>query len=108
MNQYRWDTVKKEAMGPLLSRQAIHTETMTLGRFEFQKGATVPRHSHINEQISTVHSGTVKFTVDGNDVILKAGESLHIPSNVPHSGEALEDSLVFEVFSPPRADWIAK
>lgn len=108
MNQYRWDAVEKEALSPLLSRQAIHSETMTLARFEFRKGGTVPEHSHHNEQITTLHSGKVKFRVGGKDVLLNSGESLHIPANLPHSAEAIEDSIAFEVFSPPRSDWQKK
>ena len=108
MNQYRWDTVEKEQLTPLMQRQAIHSETMTLARFEMHKGGTVPEHSHHNEQITTIHSGRVRFRVGGKEVILQPGESLHIPANLPHSAEALEDSLAFEVFSPPRTDWMRK
>jgi quercetin dioxygenase-like cupin family protein len=108
MNQYRWDTVEKEPISPLITRQAIYGETMTLARFEVRKGGTVPNHSHHNEQITTVHGGRVRFLLDGKEVILQPGESLHIPANLPHSAEALEDSLMFEVFSPPRHDWLKK
>lgn len=108
MNQYRWDTVEKEQLSPLMSRQAIHSETMTLARFEMRKGGTVPEHSHHNEQITTIHAGRVRFLLGRKEVILNSGESLHIPAHLPHSAEALEDAIAFEVFSPPRADWLKK
>ncbi len=79
---------------------------MTIARFEIRKGAAVPEHSHPNEQIATIQSGSVRFTVGGETVILRAGESLSIPPNVPHSAEALEDSTAVETFSPPRRDWM--
>src|SRR5579883_3022541 len=108
MNQYCWETIEKEQLSPLLARQAIHSETMTLARFEMRKGGGVPEHSHANEQITTIHAGRVRFLLDGKEIILITGESLHIPAHVPHSAEALEDAIAFEVFSPPRHDWMKK
>lgn len=103
---YRWDGVKKEQINPLLARQAIHGEVLTVARFEMSKGCVIPQHSHSNEQISMVQSGRAKFTVDGNDVVLTGGDTLHILPNLVHSAEALEDSVVVELFSPRREDWI--
>jgi quercetin dioxygenase-like cupin family protein len=106
--QYRWDQVAKEQMDPRSTRQAIHGKNMTVARFEISKGGGVPTHHHPNEQISLVQSGRVKFILDGAEWIVGAGEVLEIPPNVPHSGEALEDAVVVELFSPPREDWIKK
>ena len=50
--------------------------------------------------------GTLKFVINGEEIILRTGEVLHIPSNVVHSAEALEDTLDLDVFSPPRQDWL--
>ncbi len=105
MQHYRWNEVEKKQINPLTIRQVIHGETMTIARFDLRKGAAVPEHSHHNEQIATVQSGSLRFTVAGEPVVLHAGESLCIPPHVPHSAEALEDSLVVETFSPPRDDW---
>jgi len=71
-----------------------------------RQGATVPEHSHHNEQITTIESGRVKFRINGQELILESGESLHIPAHVPHSAEALQDCVAVDVFSPPREDWI--
>lgn len=90
----------------MVTRQVIHGETMTLARFEVRKGASLPEHSHVNEQISTLESGRGRFVVGGREVIVSAGESLRIPPNVPHSVEFLEDSVATDIFSPPREDWI--
>jgi len=106
MELHRWSDVKKEQLGPLVMRQVIHGETMTLARFEVRKGAVLPEHSHVNEQISTFERGRGRFVLGGREVIVSAGESLRIAPNVPHSIECLEDSVVMEVFSPPREDWI--
>jgi quercetin dioxygenase-like cupin family protein len=103
---FTWDDIKKEQINDLMKRQAIHGENLTICRMEMQVGALVGSHSHHNEQISTVQSGSVKFTVDGQDVVLKAGDVLQIHSNRVHSAQALEESIVIETFAPRRDDWI--
>jgi quercetin dioxygenase-like cupin family protein len=103
---FTWDDVKKEQINDLMKRQAIHGESMTICRMEMQPGCVVGTHSHHNEQISMVEKGSVKFTVDGQDVVLKAGEVLQIHSNRVHSALALEESVLVETFAPRRDDWI--
>ena len=106
MQVFRWDEVQKEQMNPLLARQVIHTENMTLSRLELKKGCLVPEHSHVNEQLSTAVTGSMKFVLAGKEIILRAGETLQIPPNVPHWVEALEDTVGLDLFSPRREDWI--
>jgi quercetin dioxygenase-like cupin family protein len=103
---YQWNEIKREQVNTLLARQAIHGEAMTVARLEMGSGCVVPQHSHHNEQISMVEKGRVKFTVNGEEVILNAGDVLHILPNLTHSAEALEDSIAVELFSPRRDDWI--
>jgi quercetin dioxygenase-like cupin family protein len=103
---FTWDDVKKDQINDLLKRQAIHAENLTICRMEMQTGCVVATHSHHNEQISMVEKGSVKFTVDGQDVVLKAGNVLQILPNRVHSALALEDSIVVETFAPRRDDWI--
>jgi quercetin dioxygenase-like cupin family protein len=103
---YRWDGIKRDQINSLLVRQAIHGEVMTVARLEMSKGCVVPEHSHHNEQISMVEKGRVKFAVNGQDIILAAGDVLHILPNLVHSAEALEDAVAVELFSPRREDWI--
>jgi quercetin dioxygenase-like cupin family protein len=106
MQRYHWDEVKKEHLNPLLVRQMIHSQTVTLARLELRKGCLVPEHSHHNEQLSTVERGRIKFVLSGKEVIVAAGDTLVIPAHVPHSAEALEDTIAVDLFSPPREEWI--
>jgi quercetin dioxygenase-like cupin family protein len=106
MDQYNWSAIPEEAMSPLLSRQAIHTEHMTIARLRIKKGALVPLHRHPNEQVSMIEAGSLRFELDGKQVVVSAGEVLRIPPNVPHLAEALEDCVATDLFSPPRQDWI--
>jgi quercetin dioxygenase-like cupin family protein len=79
-----------------------------LARIFLRRGAVVPRHSHRNEQITYVLEGALEFTLDDGEVmVVRAGELLVIPPDVPHQAVALEDTLDLDVFAPPRADWIA-
>ncbi len=106
MQIYEWDRVAKEQMSAVFARQVIHGDTMTVARVYLRKGCSVPEHSHHNEQISMLEQGALKFVIGGVDKVLKAGEVLRIPPNVPHSAEALEDCVAVDLFSPRREDWI--
>ena len=106
MQIYEWNKVEKEQMSPTFARQVIHSDTMTVARVHLRKGCSVPEHSHHNEQISMMEQGSVKFVIDGQEKVLRAGQMLRIPAHMPHSAEALEDSIAVDLFSPPREDWI--
>lgn len=105
MELYDWSQIEKEQLNPRAVRQVIHGDTMTVARLQLAEGCFVPVHSHHNEQISMVEKGSLKFVLAGREQIVKAGEVLRIPPNVPHSAEAMEDSVAVDLFSPPREDW---
>jgi len=106
MKHYRWSEVDEEQLNPMVTRQMFHGETMTVARLRLRKGAIVPAHSHVNEQIATVEKGALRFTTPEGTTVLGAGESLCLPPNLPHGVEALDDTVVVDIFSPPREDWI--
>jgi unsaturated pyranuronate lyase len=99
--------VPTEHLNPLLDRQFVAGEKSMLARLRLRKGCIVPLHSHENEQITYILEGALKFSLQGKEVVVRAGEILVIPSNVPHSAEAIEDTVDLDVFCPPRADWIS-
>jgi quercetin dioxygenase-like cupin family protein len=103
-----WNTVELETLNPLLQRQFVVGQDLMLARVLLKKGSVVPRHSHINEQITYIVEGALKFLIDGQEIIVKAGEVLCIPPNMPHEAIALEDTVDLDVFNPPRQDWIDK
>jgi quercetin dioxygenase-like cupin family protein len=95
----------------MLERRLITGERMMLAHVYLKKGCIVPKHSHDNEQITYILEGALKFWIgeDGSEEItVSAGEVLHIPPNVPHKAEALEETLDVDIFSPPRQDWLDK
>ncbi len=103
-----WDQLPWESLNPSLQRQMVYGEQAMISRIRLKKGAQVPEHSHSNEQIAYIVEGKLKFTLAGRDMVACAGQVLVIPGGVPHSAEALEDTLNLDVFAPPRQDWIRK
>lgn len=95
-----------EHLNPLIDRQFVAGDRSMLARIILRKGSIVPLHSHDNEQITYVLEGALKFVIEGKDLIVRSGEVLVIPSNLPHSAEAMEDTVDLDIFCPPREDWI--
>jgi len=104
--RHRWAEIPFESITPSITRKFITADRLTLAQFELKRGSIVPRHSHESEQITYMISGALKFTMDGQEVVVRAGEVLQIPSWLEHAAEALEDSVAFDVFSPVRQDWV--
>jgi quercetin dioxygenase-like cupin family protein len=104
-----WADLPEERLKGTLTRRLISTDRLMIAHVYFRKGDDVPMHSHHNEQLTYVLSGALRFRLgaDGEDeVLVRAGEVLVIPSNLPHSAVALEDTLDVDVFCPPREDWL--
>jgi quercetin dioxygenase-like cupin family protein len=106
---HRWADMPRQKVTDKIDRRVIVGDRMMLAHVYLAKGSIVPRHSHENEQLTYILEGALKFWIgeDGNEeIIVRAGEVLVIPSNVPHKAEALEDTLDVDVFNPPRQDWL--
>jgi len=103
-----WKSVPLEDLNPLLQRQFVVGQDMMMARVLMKKGCLVPEHSHVNEQLTYILEGALKFWIDGREIVVHAGEVLAIPSNMPHRAEAMEDTVDLDIFNPPRADWINK
>jgi len=101
----------REELHERLSRRLITGGRVMLAHVYLKKGCVVPKHSHENEQFTYILEGALRFLVgeDGaEEIVVRAGEVLHLPSNLPHEAHALEDTLDVDVFSPPREDWLNK
>ncbi len=108
---HRWEDMPRERVSELLERRLITGERMMLAHVYLKKGCGVPKHRHDNEQLTYILEGALRFWLgeDGADeLVVAAGEVLHIPSNVWHKAEAMEDTLDVDIFSPPRQDWLDK
>jgi quercetin dioxygenase-like cupin family protein len=103
---HRWDEIALEKVTEMISRKIVSGEREMLAQIYLKRGALVPIHAHDSEQMTYVLQGSLRFLVDGEEIIVREGEVLHIPSRLPHQAEALEDTLELDVFSPVRTEWL--
>lgn len=106
---YTWSEMPAETVTSQLRRKIVTGEQAMIAQVFIDKGAIVPMHSHENEQFTYILEGALHFWLgaDGEEeLVVRAGELLHIPSNVPHKAQALEDTLDVDIFCPPRQDWL--
>src|SRR4026207_2121768 len=103
---YRWDELALEKVTEMISRKIITGEREMLAQIYLKKGAVVPMHNHESEQITYVLTGALKFLIGGEEITVREGEVLHIPSWVEHQAEALDDTFELDLFSPIRPDWV--
>jgi quercetin dioxygenase-like cupin family protein len=106
MQLFSWDTVRTEIMNAKIWRKVITGERAMVAQVFIAKGAVVPAHQHESEQLTYIMEGALEFDLEGRRVVVRKGEVLHIPSNVPHRAVALEDTLDLDIFSPIRMDWL--
>lgn len=102
---HNWADLPADTPIPLLDRWCLNGEQMLAARVFLTKGCEVKVHQHISEQIAIIISGRVEWTLgeEGRKVVVTAGQVVHLPANVPHGVFALEDTLIFDILSPPGA-----
>jgi quercetin dioxygenase-like cupin family protein len=103
-----WKDVERERLNPQIDREMVVGDKIMLARVLMKKGAHVPLHHHHNEQVTYILEGALKFSVGGKEIVVRAGEVLCIPPNMPHEAWAQEDTVDLDVFNPPREDWLNK
>jgi quercetin dioxygenase-like cupin family protein len=103
-----WKDVQRERLNPHIDREMVVGDKIMLARVLLKKGAHVPLHHHHNEQVTYILEGVLKFNVGGKEIVVRAGEVLCIPPNMPHEAWAEEDTVDLDVFNPPREDWLNK
>ena len=106
----RWDELPRESVTDRISRRLVTGDRIMMAHVYLDAGSVVPRHAHENEQMTYILEGALRFSVgeegEAEEIVVRAGEVLHLPSGVPHEAEALEDTLDLDVFCPPRQDWL--
>ena len=105
----QWDDVPMETVNPMMQRQIITGELMTVAKIYFKDGFLVPRHSHHNEQITQVISGLMKFRLgeNGEDAIdVGPDQAIVIPADLPHEALVVGDVVEMDMWAPRRDDWL--
>jgi quercetin dioxygenase-like cupin family protein len=103
---HRWDEIALEKVTEMLSRKIVTGRREMLAQVYLKAGCVVPMHAHESEQMTYILQGALKFRVGGEEVTVREGEVLHIPSWIEHQAEALDDTFSLDVFSPIRQDWL--
>lgn len=101
----KFDDILVKEIAPGFFSKLIHTENNTLNFLEVKKGSELPLHSHPHEQSSFVLEGTFEMTVNGETRQLGTNDFVLIPGGMPHSGRAITDCKLIDVFSPVREDY---
>ena len=102
-----WSSLATDHPMPTIARQRVIGEKVMISRVVLQAGCVVPSHTHENEQIACIVSGKLKFglgkegTKDWREVVAVGGDVVHLPSMLPHSAHAIEETVAIDVFAPP-------
>ena len=106
----RWNDEPLDHVNATFDRRLVSGEHITIAQVFLAPGGGAPKHHHANEQFSYILKGTLRFWIgeDEKVVDVRAGEILHLPPDLPHRAEALDDVFAIDVFSPPRLDWVNK
>jgi len=94
----------KEITAGVWLKTLTHGEKTHLTEVRFDKGALVPEHRHPHEQTGYLISGSLRFFSGSSERVVLPGDSWIFPGDTPHGAEALEDTVIVEVFSPLRED----
>jgi quercetin dioxygenase-like cupin family protein len=103
---HRWDEIALDKVTEMLSRKIVSGEREMLVQIYIKRGCLVPMHTHDSEQMTYVLQGALRFLVGGEEITVREGEVLLIPSGVSHQAEALEDTFELDFFSPVRREWL--
>lgn len=107
MKHFNWDQIPAERLNEKFVRKIASDGKMMIARTEVEKGYVVPLHGHDNQQITWVMSGKWRFTLEGRTVDVGPDEMISIPANIPHTAEAVETLVAYDIFTPPREDWLS-
>jgi quercetin dioxygenase-like cupin family protein len=84
----------------------IHTDSITIAHWTIDAHRELPEHAHTQEQIVNMMEGEFELTLDGTPIRLHPGDVLVIPGNMPHSGKAITDCKIIDVWHPRREDYM--
>ncbi len=97
----------KELVQGVWLKTLVNGDLTHMTQVKLEKGAVIPEHTHLHEQTGYLVSGSLRFFSGELENIVSEGDSWCFAGGYLHGAEALEDTLVIEVFSPPRKDYLS-
>ena len=99
------NSIPEKELVPGIYARLVHMEGVSVARVRIEKGAILPEHAHVHEQVTNILSGELEMTIGGKTKVCVAGDVVCIPSNIPHSARALTECDLMDVFQPVREDY---
>ncbi|MBD3869538.1 MAG: cupin domain-containing protein [Acidobacteria bacterium] len=96
----------KELLDGVFLKTIVHGDRTLMTEVKLKRGAVVPAHDHPQEQTGYLVSGSLRFFGDDGETVVHPGDSWNFGAGVRHGAEALKDTVVIEVFSPVREDYL--
>lgn len=97
--------IQEKELVPGIFAKMVHTDTLTVMHVRIEKGAVLPEHHHVQEQVTNIMEGELEMIIDGKKQLCKPGDVVIIPSNVPHAAVSPTGCKVIDVFNPVREDY---
>ena len=101
-NNYEWKNIGEGIKRKILG----YEKDLMLVAVKFKKGSHADLHKHPHKQISYLISGSFEVNINNEKKIMKADDVFLVLPNIQHSVAALEDSMIIDVFTPYREDFI--
>lgn len=105
MTEYKLAEIPSNEIMPGYHGRLVHSEHLSIAYWTVENGAKVPEHSHKNEQVMQVLEGRFELTVEGQSKIYETDELVVIPPFAKHSGMALTECKLMDVFTPVREEY---
>jgi unsaturated pyranuronate lyase len=98
--------IEEREIMPGFKGRFVHSETMTFAFWHIEKGSLLQEHSHPHEQVAIVQTGSFELTINGSTDVYSKGKIAIIPPNTIHSGRAITECSILDIFSPRREDFM--
>jgi quercetin dioxygenase-like cupin family protein len=102
--------IPPKVLSEVAQRRTVAGKGLMITRYEVKAGAQFEAHSHPEEQMGYVIKGRIEFFVGESEerFVFEEDTFFHFAPNERHRSRVLEDSLVIDVFSPPRPEYVAE
>ena len=106
MSFFRESDLKARRILEGVTLRAVHGDKTMITFFEFEPGAVIPSHKHPHEQITYIIEGEIEFALEGQSMVLKAGDGVVVKSNQEHSAKVLDrPAKAVDAWYPMREDY---